>query len=118
MEVQSTGSESSRGSLGKTHTFDQENLALISWRAPSERQSLADLSSRSGEDVERRPITSVSSDPQDLEALTPNHILLLRRNPFSPLDLFEESDKSKARWKYVHLLANEFWQRWTKEYWL
>ena len=58
-----------------------------------------------------RPITSVSSDPQDLEALTTNHILLLRRNPSSPPDVFEESDKFKARWKHVHLLANEFWQR-------
>ena len=45
-----------------------------------------------------RPITPVSSDPQDLEALTPNHILLLRRNSSSPPDKFEESDRFKARW--------------------
>ena len=63
-----------------------------------------------------RPITPVSSDPQDLEALTPNHILLLRRNPSNPPEVFEEEDQYKARWKHVHLLANEFWQRWTKEY--
>ena len=63
-----------------------------------------------------RPITPVSSDPHDLDALTPNHILLLRRNPCSPPDVFDESDKFKARWKLVHLLADEFWQRLTKEY--
>ena len=63
-----------------------------------------------------RPITPVSDDPKDLEALTPNHILLLRRNPSSSPDVFEESDRFKARWKHVHLLANEFWQRWTREY--
>lgn len=63
-----------------------------------------------------RPITPVSSNPQDLDALTPSHILLLRRNPCSSQDVFDESDKFKARWKLVHLLANEFWQRWTKEY--
>ena len=63
-----------------------------------------------------RPITPVSSDPQDLEALTPNHILLLRRNPSSAPDVFKESDKFKARWKHIHLLADHFWQRWTKEY--
>ncbi|XP_074632496.1 uncharacterized protein LOC141890859 [Acropora palmata] len=63
-----------------------------------------------------RPITPVSSDPQDLEALTPNHILLLRRNSSSAPDVFKESDKFKARWKHIHLLADHFWQRWTKEY--
>lgn len=63
-----------------------------------------------------RPITPVSDDPKDLEALTPNHILLLHRNPSSSPDLFDESDRFKARWKHVHLLANEFWQRWTREY--
>ena len=63
-----------------------------------------------------RPITSVSSDPQDLEALTQNHILLLCRNQSFCPDVFEKSDKFKARWKHVHLLENEFWCRWTKEY--
>ena len=63
-----------------------------------------------------RPITPVSSDPQDLDALTPSHILLLRRNPSSPPGVFDESDQFRARWKLFHLLANEFWQRWTKEY--
>ena len=57
----------------------------------------------------------MSSDQHDLKALTPNIILLLRRHPsFCPV-VFDESDKFKARWKHVHLLANEFWCRWTKE---
>ena len=55
-----------------------------------------------------RPITPVSSDPQDLEALTPNHILLLRRYPSSAPGVFKASDKFKARWKHVHLLADHF----------
>ena len=63
-----------------------------------------------------RPITPVSSDLQDLEALTPNHILLLCRNPSSAPDVFKESDKFKARWKPIHPHADHFWQRWTKEY--
>ncbi|XP_068671229.1 uncharacterized protein [Montipora foliosa] len=103
-----------------------------------------------------RPITPVSSDPQDLEALTPNQCLnnlvpkylteyFIRnkafhdygtrrsndlrppkpktnmgkktfKNPSSAPDVFKESDKFKARWKHIHLLADHFWQRWTKEY--
>lgn len=63
-----------------------------------------------------RPITRVSNDPQDLEALTPSHILLLRQNAALAPEQIDEAEKYKARWKHVHLLANEFWQRWTKEY--
>ena len=63
-----------------------------------------------------RPITRVSSDPSDLEPLTPNHILLQRHNPCSAPSEFEDSDKFQARWKRVHILANEFWARWVKEY--
>ncbi len=63
-----------------------------------------------------RPITRVSSDPNDLEVLTPNQILLLRPNPCSAPCELEDSDKFQARWKHVHILANEFWARWVKEY--
>lgn len=63
-----------------------------------------------------RPLTRVSSDPNDLDALTPNHILLLRHNPCSAPDEFQDSDKFQARWKHDHLLANEFWKRSVKEY--
>lgn len=66
--------------------------------------------------MNNRPITSVSNDSNDLDALTPSHILLLRQNPCSAPDEFQDSNKYRARWKHVHLLANDFWRRWMKEY--
>lgn len=49
-----------------------------------------------------RPITPDLSDLQDLEALTPNHILLFRKKPSSSPDVFEQSDKFKARTHTLH----------------
>lgn len=63
-----------------------------------------------------RPITQVSSDPNDLEALTPNYILLLRQNPCSAPSELEDADKFQAQWKHVHVLANKFWACWVKEH--
>ena len=54
-----------------------------------------------------RPITPVSSDPRDLEALTSNHILL-RQNPSTSAGEFNGQDKYDARWKYVQILADSF----------
>lgn len=63
-----------------------------------------------------RPLTRVSDDVNDLEALTPNHILLLRQNSSSASAETKRGDQYAARWKYVNILANEFWSRWMKEY--
>ena len=49
-----------------------------------------------------RPLTQVSSDPKDLEPLTPNHLLLLRSNPSLPIGSFgKEGCYSKRRWRQV-----------------
>ncbi len=64
-----------------------------------------------------RPITRLSDDPNDLEALTPNCILLMKGKPMLPPGLFEKRDLyTKRRWKQVQYLADLFWKRWTQEY--
>ncbi|KAL2083621.1 hypothetical protein ACEWY4_021394 [Coilia grayii] len=64
-----------------------------------------------------RPITKVSGDPQDIEALTPNHILLLRTNPLLPPGVFSRSDLyHRRRWRQVQYIAELFWKRWLVEY--
>ncbi|KAL7868352.1 hypothetical protein SRHO_G00097360 [Serrasalmus rhombeus] len=67
--------------------------------------------------INSRPITKASSDPNDLEALTPNHLLLLKTNPSLPPGLFEQNELySRRRWKQVQYMSNLFWKRWIKEY--
>ena len=64
-----------------------------------------------------RPLSTVSSEPHDLEPLTPNHLLLLKTMPTLPPGVFQKSDiYAKRRWKQVQYMADLFWLRWTKEY--
>ena len=62
-----------------------------------------------------RPLTRVSNDINDCATLTPNHILLFRRNPTVN---FVDTDGNvyQHRWKIISSLADEFWLRWRKEY--
>ncbi|KAK0132209.1 hypothetical protein N1851_032999 [Merluccius polli] len=69
--------------------------------------------------LNNRPLSTVSSDPHDLEPLTPNHILLLKSMHTLPPGTFVRSDLyARRRWKQVQYLADLFWNRWTKEYFL
>lgn len=65
------------------------------------------------------PMTKVSDDPNDLEALTPNHIFLLKGKPIFPPGLFEWSDlytRCTPGSKQLQYIAELFWKRWTSEY--
>ena len=67
--------------------------------------------------INGRPLTKVSDDPNDLEPLTPNHLLLLRHDTSLPPGLFVKGDiYSRRRWRQVQYLADLFWKRWKKEY--
>jgi hypothetical protein len=67
--------------------------------------------------INGRPITKVSDDSKDSEALTPNHLLLLRTGPTLPPGRFQKEDLySRRRWRQVQYLADVFWRRWLKEY--
>lgn len=66
--------------------------------------------------INSRPITKVPSDPQDPQALTPNHLLLLREGPPPPPGLFKSQDIYCKRWRHVQYLAEQFWKRWVNEY--
>lgn len=64
-----------------------------------------------------RPICSVSSDPNDLRALTPGHFLTLE-----PLTVLPDKDlthlklNTLSRWQLLQRLHQDFWNRWHQEY--
>lgn len=67
--------------------------------------------------LNNRPITKLSDDPSDAEALTPDHLLLLRPGPQLPPSLSQERDQyATRRWKQVQFIADSFWRRWSREY--
>ncbi len=67
--------------------------------------------------VNDRPITKTSDDPNDLDALTPNHLLLLKTQAILPPGIFRKEDLyARRRWRQVQYLADLFWSRWTVEY--
>ena len=67
--------------------------------------------------INDRPLTAASDDPSDVEVLTPNHLLLMKRQPALPPGVFNRDDVySRRRWRQVQYMANLFWSRWTQEY--
>lgn len=64
-----------------------------------------------------RPITPSSDDPNDIEALTPNHIIQLKGKPILPPGLFRKEDLYiRRRWRQAQYITDLFWKRWMREY--
>ena len=67
--------------------------------------------------MNNRPLTEITSDPSDSDALTPNHLLLLNAGITLPPGLFKKSDcYLSRRWRQVQYLADMFWSKWRREY--
>ena len=67
--------------------------------------------------VNSRPLTHLSEDPSDFEALTPNHILLGKHRDWGQIVNTSEVDiTSRKKWRQVQAMRALFWKRWVKEY--
>ena len=69
--------------------------------------------------VNSRPLTVENlNDPCGPEPLTPNHLLTMKTAVWTPPPgNFEREDLyARKRWRKVQYIANQFWQRWRKEY--
>ena len=67
--------------------------------------------------INGRPITPVSTDPDDPFVLTPS-ILLTQKLPGKDISFpdMDVTEAYKSNWKYVQMLAEEFWKKWRREY--
>ena len=63
-----------------------------------------------------RPITPVSTDSRELEALTPNHFLLGQHATSFPSLLPGEHFDHKKTYVRAQSYANTIWSRWLREY--
>ncbi|KAF4514163.1 UNVERIFIED_CONTAM: hypothetical protein B566_EDAN019286 [Ephemera danica] len=66
--------------------------------------------------INNRPITPLIDDPEQPEALTPNHLLLLRSNSGLATAEVTVSERYTKAWRQAQYLATVFWKRWVKEY--
>jgi hypothetical protein len=63
-----------------------------------------------------RPITALSSDPNDFRALSPNSLLLFKHNVSFPMKEPSGQSYPIKRWAQLEYLTSLFWKRWTKEF--
>ena len=67
--------------------------------------------------LNNRPLTQISDQPNDLEYLTPNHLLLLGSSAKCAPGVFtNDSIYLRKKWKQLQYFANLFWSRWSKQY--
>ena len=66
--------------------------------------------------VNSRPLGQPSNDANDLQPLTPNHLVLGRATADIPPHPFQEATTYRKRFEYVQSLVQLFWSRFQREY--
>jgi len=64
-----------------------------------------------------RPFTAVSSDPNDLNYLSPGHFFVGNILTLYPeMDIMEVKINRLSRWQTLERIRQHFWKRWASEY--
>ena len=66
--------------------------------------------------LNKRPLTPVSDDINDFEAITPDHLLIGYQNEANAIDPFRRKNNLKVQWKNVQSSASMFWKCWLNHY--
>lgn len=89
---------------------------ILKEQAPSE-ETLYTLLTEAEHCVNSRPLTHVSIDPRDNEALTPNHFLIGASSGEVRLDRVDPKNVClRKQWRIAQAFADAFWHRWLREY--
>lgn len=64
-----------------------------------------------------RPLIPLSSDPNDLEAITPGHFIIGEAlNSVPQVDIQGQATNYRSQYKHVMQMSQHFWSRWTRDY--
>ncbi|XP_054719216.1 uncharacterized protein LOC129228559 [Uloborus diversus] len=97
--------------LTKQHLYKSCKSVLLNF------EELSTLLTQIEAIINSRSIIPLSSDPSDLEALTPGHFLI--GQPLTDLPSPDASHKTisiSSRWTLIQNVRKHFWDRWCKEY--
>ncbi|XP_051155328.1 uncharacterized protein LOC127277923 [Leptopilina boulardi] len=89
---------------------------ILKEQSPKE-ETLRTLLTEVEHSVNSRPLTDVSLDPRDDEALTPNHFLIGTSSGNLTYRRHEQQiECPKKQWEIAQYFADCFWKRWLREY--
>lgn len=92
-------------------------LKRVIGNRPLTFEELSTLFARVEAVLNSRPLTSISSDPSEYEALTPGHLLVCRELLAVPeYDFSDESVHGLTRWQLVQQASQQFWKLWKNNY--
>lgn len=88
---------------------------IVTTRKPTD-ETLPTLFSQIKNIVNSRPLTYISLESENDEALTPNHFLFGSANGHKPVVRTKPKDLSRDDWKNIQEQTNQFWKRFVLEY--
>ncbi|KAJ2942864.1 hypothetical protein O0L34_g15054 [Tuta absoluta] len=95
----------------KTHLMRVIGLTILTF------EELATVFCKIEAVLNSRPLCPLSSDPNDLEALTPGHFLIGRPlNALPEYPYTEVSSNRLTRYELLQQMSQNFWKRWSLEY--